>query len=179
MQKPSPSKHRSEQPPLQWGLSSHCRHSESCVSSGCVVLTRYAPTVPCANIRAHSDIKNILIFEKHEEFLRGPSASSMSPSLRSGSLCFFTCILSYVSLTELREIETHSRVTKGTHWQVQCFAFRFPWRLHSGCSLAPFLSIQQTVLFHLTSYQTHIQTPRGSVASLRLNIASLSTRRNM
>lgn len=44
-------------------------------------------------MRAHSDIKKILIFEKHDEFLRRASPSSASPALRSGSRCFFTCIL--------------------------------------------------------------------------------------
>lgn len=50
------------------------------------LLTKYAPTVPCANIRAHSATKNILIFEKHEGFLSSCWGSSEL-------LCFFTSIL--------------------------------------------------------------------------------------
>lgn len=60
--------------------------------SVCRALTRYAPTVPCANMRAHSEIRNILILEKHDEFLRTLSPSSMSSPLRPESRCFFTCI---------------------------------------------------------------------------------------
>lgn len=87
-------------------------------SSGCVALTRYAPTVPCANMRAHSDIKNILIFEKHDDFLRRLSPSSMSPPLRSDSRCFFTCILPYF----YPHSTARKRNTQG-HSLVQCFAF--------------------------------------------------------
>lgn len=39
-------------------------------------------------------------------------------------------------------------------------------------------SEKQTVLFHPTGYETHIQTPRGSASRPRLNIASSSTRRD-
>lgn len=74
-----------------------------------VALTRYAPTVPWASMRAHSDIKNILIFEKHDEFLRRPSPSSASPALRSGSRCFFTCILRHFLPTQHCERAKHTQ----------------------------------------------------------------------
>lgn len=132
----------------------------------CVGLTRYAPTVPWASMRAHSEIKNILIFEKHDGFLERLSSSRMSPSLRlsESRCCFFTCILACVP-TALREIETHGRVAAGASSG-----------LHSRCSSAPILRGQQTACLSSGGYRTRIQTPRGLAARLRLHI-SLPRRR--
>lgn len=85
-------------------------------------------------MRAHSDIKNILIFEKHDEFLRRPSPSSVSAPLRSESRCFFTCILLYFyphSTARNRNTQEDDRMKT-----LADTVFRFsPWRLHSRRSL--------------------------------------------
>lgn len=101
-------------------------------------------------MRAHSDIKNILIFEKHEEFLRRPSPSSMSPPLRSESRCFFTCILlSLYPTRNCRESETHAR--EGDRRKTPAGTAFSPLtpsrRLHSRRSFSLFLLIH-FVCFH-------------------------------
>ena len=144
--------------------------SDSCLP--CVALTRYAPTVPCANMRAHSDIKNILIFEKQEEFFRRPSPSSMFPPPRSESRCFFTCILAhffFVTHTALRETETHeSRMTAWRHWLVTLLPpapggyMREERSSFSRGFLFFFFSRIWYFLLHVTSYETRIPTLRGA-----------------
>ena len=142
------------------------------------LLTRYAPTVPCASMSAHSEIRNILIFEKHEEFLRRPSPSSMSPPLRSESRCFFTCILPLFIPTALREKRNTQREEEEEEekeedrsyrrrWQPRSFASSPRRRLHSR------RRFNKLSVSHLTTnYETHVQTPRGSAARPPLNIAA-------
>lgn len=91
----------------------------------------------------------------------GPSPAASSPA-------------SSFTHTTVRDAETHSRITAGRRWRVPCFAF--PWSF-LPVALSP--DLNKIVLFHPTCYETHMQTPRGSAARLRLNVASSSTRRNM
>lgn len=110
--------------------------SDSCLP--CVALTRYAPTVPCANMRAHSDIKNILIFEKQEEFFRRPSPSSMFPPPRSESRCFFTCILAHFFFCYPHST-ARNRNTREQDDRMKTLAGNSPpsraWRLHARGAL--------------------------------------------
>lgn len=107
-------------------------------------LTRYAPTVPCASMRAHSDIKKILMLEKHDDFMRGPPSCSMLPAFRFDSRGFFTCIfpLTFTSSHAARRgSETHAACRlHGARWPDDCFRFlcrtslrlrQPPGRLHS------------------------------------------------
>lgn len=108
----------------------------------CAPLTRYAPTVPCASMRAHSDIKKILMLEKHDDFLHGSPSSSMLPAFRFDSRCFFTCIvpLTFTSSHAARRgSETHAACRlHEARWPDNCFLSRTnlrlrqpPGRLHS------------------------------------------------
>lgn len=125
-------------------------------------------------MRAHSDTKNILIFEKHDEVLRRPSPSSASPALRSGSRCFFTCILRHFLPTQhcQRARHTQDSVRMKTHTLALRFPTSFSKRSRCRCRRSPTFVRFTARRSHLTSYETHIRTPRGSVARLRLNIAS-------
>lgn len=105
---------------------------------GCVPLTRYAPTVPCANMRAHSDIRNILILEKHDELLSCLFVCRLSPLLLpplSAGCCSFACILM-----------RHSSVSVPTERPGQSVRSRLSSRL-----------LHEVTLFFLTAQDTRVQ----------------------
>lgn len=105
---------------------------------GCVPLTRYAPTVPCANMRAHSDIRNILILEKHDELLSCLFVCRLSPLLLpplSAGCCSFACILM-----------RHSSVSVPTERPGQAVRSTLSSRL-----------LHEVTLFFLTAQDTRVQ----------------------
>lgn len=67
-------------------------------------LTRYAPTVPCANIKAHCDMRNILMLEKHDVFF-WHSSCSVSGVLPSANILW----------CGLQQAEIQAR-TESDHW---------------------------------------------------------------
>lgn len=108
-------------------------------------------------MRAHSDIKNILIFEKHEGFLRRPSPSSMCPPLRSESRCFFTCILASLYPHGNARNRKHTGEERPRGKTPAGTGFRFS---HLKTTFAVLL-VANSSSYTPSSYETHVQTPRG------------------